>query len=69
VHCVTNKLAEFNRLWKKVHHGEGDQDFYEAEKLNLSTSAVVALAAVFKFNRRNPMFLREKLPSPALTPP
>ena len=59
----------YRDLSSRIHHGEGDQDFYEAEKLNLSTSAVVALAAVFKFNRRKPMFLREKLPSPALTPP
>ena len=59
----------YRDLSSRVHHGEGDQDFYEAEKLNLSTSTVVALAAVFKFNRRTPTFLREKLPSPALTPP
>ena len=57
----------YRDLSSRIHHGEGDQDFYEAEKLNLSTSAVVALAAVFKFNRRKPMFLRDKLPSPALS--
>jgi hypothetical protein len=58
----------YSELSSRMHHGIADLDYYEATSLPLPTTTVLAIGAVFKFNRRNPSFVRQKLPSPAVTP-
>ena len=60
----------YKDMSSRVHHGESGDAPFEAESLSgLPTIKVLALAALFKFNKRKPTFLQAKLPSPSTTPP